>query len=182
MPVAEQPPGSSLPGEPRAFEDFVMNRLPALYRYAHVLTGNPHDAEDLVQEALTRTGAAWGRIRRKDDPEGYVRTTMARIMANRWRRPKLEQLVDRTPDQAVDDPELLRLSEADGLDAALAALPPRMRAVLVLRYFEQLTEEETAQALGCSRGTVKSQASRAIAKLRATMQPIDHALGGGLHG
>jgi RNA polymerase sigma factor (sigma-70 family) len=82
----------------------------------------------------------------------------------------------------VEDPELLRLSEADGLDAALAALPPRMRAVLVLRYFEQLTEEETAQALGCSRGTVKSQASRAIAKLRTTMQPIDHALGGGLHG
>jgi Sigma-70 region 2 len=66
----------------------VAQRLTALYRYAMVLTGNRHDAEDLVQEALTRTGLRWGAVRRKDDPEGYVRTAMVRIMANRWRRPK----------------------------------------------------------------------------------------------
>ncbi len=153
------------------FEDFVANRFPALFRYAYVLTGNQHDAEDLVQEALTRTGVAWGRVRRKDDPEGYVRTTMARIMANRWRRPRLEHLVEGVPEHAADDPEIDRVHEMDGLDAALAALPPRMRAVLVLRYFEQLSEEETARVLGCSRGTVKSQASRALAKLRASMLP-----------
>ncbi|MDX6745047.1 SigE family RNA polymerase sigma factor [Actinocorallia sp. A-T 12471] len=157
-------------GDPdRQFDEFVAHRFPALYRYAYVLTGNQHDAEDLVQEALTRTGVAWSRIRRKDDPEGYVRTTMARIMANRWRRPKLEHLVPGVPETAVDDPGLDRVHEVDGLDAALQALPPRMRAVLVLRYFEQLSEEETARALGCSRGTVKSQASRALAKLRAGM-------------
>jgi RNA polymerase sigma-70 factor (sigma-E family) len=167
VPVAE---------EPHLFEDFIANRLPALYRYAYVLAGNQHDAEDLVQEALTRTGAAWGRVRRKDDPEGYVRTTMARIMANRWRRPRLEHLVARPPEQPVEDRELHRLSETDGLDSALAGLPPRMRAVLVLRYYEQLTEEETARVLGCSRGTVKSQASRALAKLRVRMLPHDHAL------
>jgi RNA polymerase sigma-70 factor (sigma-E family) len=159
-----------------------VNRLPALYRYAYVLTGNQHDAEDLVQEALTRTGAAWGRVRRKDDPEGYVRTTMARIMANRWRRPRLEYLVARPPEEPVEDRELHRLSETDGLDSALAGLPPRMRAVLVLRYYEQLTEAETARVLGCSRGTVKSQASRALAKLRVTMLPADQSLQEGRHG
>lgn len=157
----------------RQFEDFVTNRFPALYRYAYVLTGNQHDAEDLVQEALTRTGVAWNRIRRKDDPEGYVRTTMARIMANKWRRPRLEHLTDGVPEDVADDPELARITEMDGLDAALASLPRRMRAVLVLRYFEQLSEEETARALGCSKGTVKSQASRALAKLRTSMIPRD---------
>jgi len=155
------------------FEEFVAGRFPALYRYAYVLTGNQHDAEDLVQEALTRTGVAWNRVRRKDDPEGYVRTTMARIMANKWRRPKLETLVSGVPEEVADDPELERITEMDGLDAALSALPGRMRAVLVLRYFEQLSEEETARTLGCSKGTVKSQASRALAKLRLSMIPQD---------
>jgi RNA polymerase sigma-70 factor (sigma-E family) len=158
------------------FEEFVANRFPALYRYAYVLTGNQHDAEDLVQEALTRTGVAWSRVRRKDDPEGYVRTTMARIMANKWRRPKLETYVENVPEDGAEDPEIDRITEMDGLDAALSSLPRRMRAVLVLRYFEQLSEEETAQALGCSKGTVKSQASRALAKLRANMLPQEPAL------
>jgi RNA polymerase sigma-70 factor (sigma-E family) len=159
------------------FDGFVAHRLPALYRYAYVLTGNRHDAEDLVQEALTRTGVAWGRVKRKDDPEGYVRTTMARIMANRWRRPRREHLVADTPDQAVEDPSLARIPDADRLDAALATLPPRMRAVLVLRYVEQLSEEETARVLGCSKGTVKSQASRALAKLRAADTFAEHGHG-----
>lgn len=153
----------------RQFDEFVKHRLPALYRYAYVLTGNQHDAEDLVQEALTRVGVAWGRVKRKDDPEGYVRTTMARIMANRWRRPKREKLVAETPELPVAEDAFDRFADADRLGTALAGLPPRMRAVLVLRYVEQLTEEETARALGCSKGTVKSQASRALAKLRAGM-------------
>lgn len=159
------------------FDDFVAHRLPALYRYAYVLTGNQHDAEDLVQEALTRTGVAWSRVKRKDDPEGYVRTTMARIMANRWRRPRREHLVAETPDRPVTDGALDRVADADHLGTALAALPPRMRAVLVLRYVEQLTEEETARALGCSKGTVKSQASRALARLRAGMSLAEHRHG-----
>src|SRR3954454_20484786 len=113
-------------GSNTQFEEFVPGRFPALYRYAYVLTGNQHDAEDLVQEALTRTGVAWNRVKRKDDPEGYVRTTMARIMANRWRRPRREHLVADAPDRPVEDGALDRVADADRLDAALADLPPRM--------------------------------------------------------
>jgi RNA polymerase sigma-70 factor (sigma-E family) len=158
------------------FETFVATRLAALYRYAMVLTGNRHDAEDLVQEALTRTGVHWRRVVRKDDPEGYVRTTMLRIMATRWRRPKREVAVAVPPEPAVEDHELERLLSDASLRARLAELPPRMRAVLVLRYVEQRSEKEIARLLGCSTGTVKSQASRALARLRAGLetQEVDH--------
>ncbi|MCW2945317.1 MAG: hypothetical protein JWR24_2034 [Actinoallomurus sp.] len=159
------------------FDRFIAHRLPALYRYAYILTGNQHDAEDLVQEALTRTGVAWSRVKRKDDPEAYVRTTMARIMANRWRRPRRERLVADAPELPVEDGALDRVADADRLDSALASLPPRMRAVLVLRYVEELSEEETARALGCSKGTVKSQASRALAKLRVVMSLAENRHG-----
>jgi len=152
-----------------AFEEFVNQRLAALYRYAIVLTGNQHDAEDLVQEALVRTGLAWRAVRRKDAPERYVRTAMARLAVNRWRRPRREQLMAEVPELPADDPHLNRLSEQDGLDAAVQALPPRMRAVLVLRYVDQLTDAEIAESLGCRRGTVKSQASRGLAKLRVLL-------------
>ncbi|MQA85442.1 MAG: SigE family RNA polymerase sigma factor [Streptosporangiales bacterium] len=157
-------------GDLAQFNEFVTLHLTALYRYAYVLTGNPHDAEDLVQEALTRTGVAWRRVRRKDDPEGYVRSAMARIMANRWRRPRRERLMAEPPDRPVEDCGLDRMLSEDSFEAVLAGLPGRMRAVLVLRYAEQLSEEEIAQVLGCSRGTVKSQASRALARLRATVR------------
>jgi RNA polymerase sigma factor (sigma-70 family) len=95
------------------FDRFIAHRLPALYRYAYILTGNQHDAEDLVQEALTRTGVAWSRVKRKDDPEAYVRTTMARIMANRWRRPRRERLVADAPELPVEDGALDRVADAD---------------------------------------------------------------------
>lgn len=151
------------------FGEFVRRRFNALYRYALVLTDSPHDADDLVQEALTRTGLAWRRVLRRDDPEGYVRTTMARIMANRWRRQWRERLVTHLPEDAVTDPDLV--SDAAGFDALVAGLPPRMRAVLVLRYVDERTESEIAEILGCTKGTVKSQAARALAKLRAAAEP-----------
>ncbi|MQY04616.1 SigE family RNA polymerase sigma factor [Actinomadura macrotermitis] len=149
-----------------AFEEFVQHRLPALFRYACVLTGDRHDAEDVVQEALARTGAAWWRVRRKDDPEGYVRTAMARIAADRRRRAARERLTADPPDRAVEDGALGRITGDAGLTAALAGLPPRMRAVLALRYVDQLTDAEIAVVLGCAAGTVRSQAARALAKLR----------------
>lgn len=149
------------------FETFVAHRLPALYRYARTLTGSRHDAEDLVQEALTRTGVAWRRVRRKEDPEGYVRMTMIRIIANRWRRPYREFPVSDGPDRPQVDTDLERVAEDSAFHAALAGLPPRMRAVLVLRYVDQLTDAEIAGLIGCSVGTVRSQASRALSKLRA---------------
>jgi RNA polymerase sigma-70 factor (sigma-E family) len=149
------------------FETFVVHRLPALYRYARTLTGSRHEAEDLVQEALTRTGVAWRRVRRKDDPEGYVRTTMIRIIANRWRRPYREYPVLELPDRPQADLDLERVTEDSAFHATLAGLPLRMRAVLVLRYVDQLSDPQIAGLMGCSVGTVRSQASRALSKLRA---------------
>ena len=148
------------------FEEFVTQRLPALYRYAMVLTGNRHDAEDLVQEALVRTGLAWRTVQRKDAPERYVRTAMVRIMTNRWRRPRREYPMADVPDRPAEDPGAGRISDSAVLDSAIRSLPPRMRAVLVLRYVDQLSEAEIADMLGCRPGTVKSQASRGLAKLR----------------
>jgi RNA polymerase sigma-70 factor (sigma-E family) len=148
-------------------EVFVAHRLPALYRYARTLTGSRHDAEDLVQEALTRTGVAWRRVLRKDDPEGYVRMTMVRIIANRRRRPYREYPVSEGPDRPLVDGDLERVTDDAAFHTALAGLPLRMRAVLVLRYVDQLTDMEIADLIGCSVGTVRSQAARAISKLRA---------------
>ncbi|MFC6880654.1 MULTISPECIES: SigE family RNA polymerase sigma factor [Actinomadura] len=160
------------------FEEFVEHRLPALFRYACVLTGNRHDAEDLVQEALTRTGVGWWRVRRKDDPEGYVRTVMVRIVANGRRRAGRERLMASPPDRPVDDQDLDRVTGGAGFDAVLAGLPPRMRAVLVLRYVDQLDDAEIARVLGCTPGTVRSQAARALAKLRE--QALQERVDGGV--
>jgi RNA polymerase sigma-70 factor (sigma-E family) len=151
----------------KAFEEFVRARSHALVRYGYVLTGNPHDAADLAQEALARLGAAWSRVRRKDDPEGFVRRTMARLHINRGRRLRRERLVGDLPDPGYADPALDRAEGDAGLWRALDELPRRQRAVLVLRYYEDYSDEEIAALLGISRGTVRSQASRALDKLRA---------------
>ena len=111
------------PGMER-FEDFVTLRLSALYRFGLTLTGNPHDAEDLVQEALVRTGLAWRRVRRQDAPESYVRMTMTRLMVNRWRRKWRENPVAEVPDRAAVDPALDRIADRSYLDCAVRDLPP----------------------------------------------------------
>lgn len=145
------------------FTDFVAARGDALYRYGYVLTGNAEDAADLTQEALMRLGDAWSRIRKKDDPEGYVRTTMARLHISRWRRLRRERLVAAVPEVTYTDG---RLDGDVGLWKELEGLPPKQRAVLVLRYYEDLPDQEIAELLGISRGTVRSQAARALDKLR----------------
>jgi RNA polymerase sigma-70 factor (sigma-E family) len=155
----------------KAFEDFVRARSPALVRYGYVLTGNPHDAADLAQEALARLGSAWSRVRRKDDPEGYARTTMARLHISRWRRLRRERLVGDPPDRGYADPGLERAEGDAGLWRALGDLPRRQRAVLVLRYYEHHSDQDIAALLGISRGTVRSQAARALDKLRARWAP-----------
>jgi RNA polymerase sigma-70 factor (sigma-E family) len=165
------PEGSMDSPDFKQFELMLVHRLPALYRYALTLTGSSHDAEDLVQEALVRTGVAWPRVRKKDDPEGYVRTVMVRVMVSRWRRPNRERLVAEPPERPTPDRDLDKVGD-DGIDAVLAQLPPRMRAVLVLRYVDQLSNQEIADVMGCSLSTVKSQASRALAKLRAALAPV----------
>jgi RNA polymerase sigma-70 factor (sigma-E family) len=156
------------------FDEFVRSRSAALLRYGFVLTGNPHDAADLAQEALARLGEAWPRVRHKVDPEGYVRTTMARLHISRWRRLRRERLVGQVPERGYIDHGLSDAEADTGrLWQALAALPRRQRAVLVLRYYEHRSDEEIATLLGIARGTVRSQAARGLDKLRATWTPAN---------
>ena len=148
------------------FVAFVRARMPELLRFGHMLTGNSDAAADLVQDALERTYNAWERIRNRDDPEGYVRRTMVNRNVSIWRRRRREHLVDSVPDQVrSDDPQL----PDQELNAALSALPRKQRAVIVLRFAEDLSERQVAAMLGCSVGTVKSQTFKALAKLRARL-------------
>ncbi|WP_344477056.1 SigE family RNA polymerase sigma factor [Nonomuraea monospora] len=150
------------------FEDFVRARGQALLRYGLVLTGNADDAADLVQEALLRLSSSWRRVRNKDDPEGYVRTIMARQHVSWWRGRRREHLTDEVvaPPVREDEHDLREVWQR------LRALPPKQRAVLVLRYHEGLGDDEIAAMLGISRATVRSQASRALATLRVRAQAL----------
>src|SRR5207237_9556640 len=123
---------------------------------------SPDAAADLVQDALERTGLAWPRVVRKDDPEGYVRRAMVNRHTSNWRRRHREHLVAEPPDVPY---EPMTAYDA-AIWAELGTLPRRQRAVLVLRFYEDLTERQTAALLGCSLGTVKSQSSKALATLR----------------
>ena len=152
------------------FDAFVRARMPELLRFGHVLTGSADGAADLVQDALERTLAAWPRVRNRDDPEGYVRRTMVNRNVSIWRRRRREHLTDEMPERAYHDPDGVPDPE---LRAALADLPPRQRTVVVLRYAEDLSEQQVAELLGCSVGTVKSQAHKALAKIRARLPVSD---------
>jgi RNA polymerase sigma-70 factor (sigma-E family) len=148
------------------FEAFVRDRSAALLRYGYVLSGNPHDAADLTQEALARLSQSWEGLHRKEDPEGYVRTTMARLHISWWRRRRREHSVGVLPERGYADERIARADGDVGMWRAVVALPRRQRVVLVLRYYEQYSDEEIAQLLGISRGTVRSQAARGLDKLR----------------
>lgn len=146
------------------FEDFVRSRYPALLRFAHVLTGDPYLAADLVQDALERTGVAWPRVTRKDAPEAYVRRAIVNGFTSHWRRRRRETLTAEVPAVAADG-----AVPDDAMWDVLATLPPRQRAVLVLRFYEDLSEREIATALSVAPGTVKSQASKGLAALRVAL-------------
>jgi RNA polymerase sigma-70 factor (sigma-E family) len=151
----------------RRFREFVSARSPALMRLAFLLTGgDQHTAEDLVQTALAKAVVKWQRI---DDPEAYIRQIMYRQQISWWRLAwrQRETTMASLPEGATADGTSgaeLRLV----LRHALARLTPRQRAVLVLRYAEDLPEETVARLLGCSVGTVRSTAHRALARLRVT--------------
>jgi RNA polymerase sigma-70 factor (sigma-E family) len=155
----------SEPDDP-GFRDYVTARRRSLLRTAYLLTGNAADAEDLVQSALAKTYLAWDRIEDRGALDGYVRRAMVNTHISWWRRRRLEEYpTDEIPDRAVaDDSGTSDL--ADTLRRAVDRLPQRMRAAVVLRYFEDMTEAEVADVLGVSLGTVKSTVSRAVAKLR----------------
>jgi RNA polymerase sigma-70 factor (sigma-E family) len=157
---------------PPAFDEFVRTRHAELLRFAHVLCGDPHLAGDLVQDALERTGLAWRRILRQDQPERYVRRAVVNGYLNRRRALRRERLVDAVPDR----PERYPRDPGDHDDTLwrlLAGLPRQQRAVLVLRYYLDYSEAQIAEALGCTPGTVKSTASRAMGKLREALTPAE---------
>ena len=146
------------------FEAYVAARGDALHRTAYLLTHDHGLAEDLVQTALAKSWGSWSRI--EGDPDHYVRKVMVNTFATWWRRRwngehPTEHLPERSAPDHGDD-----VATRSGLADALALLPRRMRAVVVLRYFEDLTEAQTADVLGISVGTVKSQTSKALAHLR----------------
>jgi RNA polymerase sigma-70 factor (sigma-E family) len=148
------------------FREFVTARGRALVRSAYLLTGNLADAEDLVQSALAKTYQAWGRIEDRNALDGYVRRAMVNTHISWWRRRRVDEYpTDEIPDQpAADTSGNTELH--DTLRRAIDRLPQRMRAAVVLRFFEDMTEAEVADVLGVSQGTVKSTVSRAVAKLR----------------
>lgn len=153
---------------PDDFTSFVLERQQALGRMAYMLTGDHHAAEDLVQVALARTYNAWQRIRNKKAIEAYVRRTIINEYTAWWRRAwrYRERLTGELPESpaAESDP-----SVRTEVWQAIQALSRRQRAVIVLRYYEDLTEIQTAELLGVSVGTVKSQTARALNRLRARL-------------
>ena len=147
------------------FSAFAVSRWPGLVRLAFGLTGDRWAAEDLAQATLTRAYVAWRRVSRADDPDAYLRRILVNASNRRFRRHRVAEQPGDPPETAVEGPAEL-VSERTVLLAALRQLPPRQRAVVVLRYWEDLTDTQIAATLGCSPGTVRSQLSRALAKLR----------------
>jgi RNA polymerase sigma-70 factor (sigma-E family) len=143
---------------------FVAARGPALLRLAVLLTADADTAQDVVQDALARVIPRWSRIVAGGDPEPYVRAAVRSAWIDSWRRHRLEVVAD-PPDRAAPDHGVdgaVRLS----VETALARLTPRQRTVLILRFYEDLTEAETARAMSCSLSTVKSQTRHALGRLK----------------
>jgi len=159
------------------FDRFMAERWPRVLRSAYMLTGDRHDAEDLAQAAFERVCVAWGRVRRAENPDAYVQRVLLNCHRGRFRKRRVPEY----PVAAV--PEGLRLvrdhaevhGERDVLMAALNDLAPRQRAVIVLRYYEDLTEAQAADVLRCSVGTIKSQTAKALERLRRHGQILEFA-------
>lgn len=148
------------------FRAYVTERRTVLLRAATQLTSDRAEAEDLLQAALAKTYLAWDRIHDRAAVDGYVRRAMANTQISWWRRRKLDVYpTDQLPDRPVDD-HTGRSEMRDALGRALRRLPERQRLTVMLRYYEDMSERETAEVLGVSVGTVKSTVSRAMAKLR----------------
>jgi RNA polymerase sigma-70 factor (sigma-E family) len=150
------------------FRDLYVGRAPALRRTAFLLSGDWHVAEDLVQVTFEKVYASWSRLR---DPEAVLRRILVRCWVDETRRPhRRERPVEQLPERPTET------TERDSLEHALAAVPPRQRACLVLRFYDDLSVAETARLLGCTEGTVKSQTSRGLEALRAAMPTTREAL------
>lgn len=157
----------------REFEQFVAGSGRRLLRTAVLLVGDLGHAEDLVQVALERTARHWSRL--DGAPEAYARVVLARLATDRWRRKnrRASEVFVELPGTADPQDVATQVVNRQALVAALRKLTARQRAVLVLRYFDDLSEQQTAEALGVSTGTVKTTASRAIARLRQIIPALD---------
>ncbi|MGI8901007.1 MAG: SigE family RNA polymerase sigma factor [Nocardioides sp.] len=157
------------------FRDFVIRRSPDLLRTAYLLTGDRGHAEDLLQTAFMKTHRHWSRLRNQEDPGAFVHRVMVTTRATSWRRRRVHERSTDVLPETTGNPEPELPDGTDQVWTTLAQLPPRMRAVLVLRYWEDRSEAETAQILECSVGTVKSQASRGLARLRTQLSAPSEA-------
>jgi RNA polymerase sigma-70 factor (sigma-E family) len=150
------------------FEEYAASAWPSLYRSAYLLAGNHPEAEDIAQQTLEKAFRSWSRIQESDSPAAYLRRMLTNtfLSARRPKKRQLEVLTDAPPELAAPPPgredHLL-------LWPHVRSLPPRQRAVIVLRYYEDLSERQIAETLGCSTGNVKSTASRALQSLRAAL-------------
>lgn len=152
------------------FVDFVVGVSPRLLTSAWMLTGDPHVAEELVQETLARVFANWRRTR-TDNPTAYARRILVNLNTDRWRKSRREELTDRVPepDRALAPGPEHRVHLEIDLVGALQALPRRERECVVLRHYLDLSEKEASETLGVSVGTIKSSTSRGLAALRAAL-------------
>jgi RNA polymerase sigma-70 factor (sigma-E family) len=150
------------------FEEYVTARGAALVRFARVLVGDPHRAEDLVQEALAKAYVRWNRISRTDQPDVYLRRAVVNMTRSWWRRKGSHERPTSQPVERVAPGDLsVDAVERDAMWRRLARLPARQRAVLVLRYYEDLDDATIGRILGCSPVTVRTHAMRALNTLRA---------------
>lgn len=162
-----------MPSSSDAFTDFVVQVERPLLRTAYLLTGDHGHAEDLVQNTLVKAHRHWGRVQAADSPLAYVRRVLVTTHVS-WRRrlSTSEQVIETVPERAGEDPQA-RQATSDLVRTALRELSPRVRAVVVLRWFEDLTEVETARVLGCSTSTVSTHAARGLATLRRHLAEVD---------
>lgn len=161
------------PADESAFRDFVVGRSPSYLRTAYLLTGDWAKAEDLLQASLTKVYLAWRRVHDRDNLDAYVRRIMVNTWSSWWRRAwRGESPTDVLPELSARD-ETLVSDQRDLIRRALTQLPARQRAAVVLRHYDDLSEVETAAVLGCSVGTVKSQTSKGLARLREVLARAD---------
>jgi RNA polymerase sigma-70 factor (sigma-E family) len=173
--VMKHRPSGTASGAEQDFRAFVQGMATPLHRMAVLLCGDWHLADDLVQEALAKAYSNWRKVQRADNPSAYVRRILINESRRHWRRQG-----NVTPRAATDLADIAVPDLSDGvanraeLVQALQTLPLRQRATVVLRFLEGLSERETAAVLGCSEGTVKSQTSRALTKLKSALNRGEH--------
>ena len=156
-----------------SFDHWVDARVPALLRFAYLVTGSQHAAEDAVQSALTRACERWSRVRRTTDPDAYVRRMVVNAHISAWRRSGRRELsVAEVRDTSVSD-VADGIATGDAVWRVCGTLPPQQRAAVVLRYYEDLEYAEIAAILGVAQATVRSHVHRALAAMRAELQQED---------